>query len=196
MIERRNFLKGAAASTLMASAACSRIGDLIRTFQGHTGAVYSVAIAPDGRTALSGSEDKTLKLWDLSSGREIRTFRGHNDRVTSVVVSAPTGGASPALSGSIDKNLKLWDLSNGNEKLTLQDTDRVWSVMFFGGADALSGSEDTTLKQWYFSTGSQGWVFHGHTGPVRSVVMTPDGLAALSGSEDKTLKRWDILKRR
>ena len=49
------------------------------SFTGHSGWVTSVAIAPDGRTALSGSEDKTLKLWDLASGKELRTFIGHSD---------------------------------------------------------------------------------------------------------------------
>src|SRR5262249_22628349 len=121
MIERRNFLKGAAASTLMASAACSRIGDLIRTFQGHTGAVYSVAIAPDGRTALSGSEDKTLKLWDLSSGKEIRTFQGHQGHTGTVWSFALTPDVSTALSGSEDKTLKLCDLSTGTEQPTVLD---------------------------------------------------------------------------
>src|SRR5262249_8770201 len=113
--------------------------------------VAAVAVASDGRTALSGSEDKTLKLWDLSTGNEKRTF---------------------------------------------QDTDRVLSVVFMPNGDPLSGSQDKTLKQWSFSTGTPYWIFQGHTGPVRSVVITPDGLAALSGSEDKTIKRWDSCRRR
>jgi WD40 repeat protein len=94
------------------------LGGLIRTFRGHRDAVCSVAIAPDGRTALSGSFDKTLKLWDLSSGHEIRTFQGHTDRVASVAV-APDGSTF-ALSGSSDQTLKLWDLSSGNEIRTFQ----------------------------------------------------------------------------
>jgi WD domain, G-beta repeat len=49
----------------------------LRTLTGHSGPVISVAIAPDGRTALSGSRGKTLKLWDLASGKEQRTFAGH-----------------------------------------------------------------------------------------------------------------------
>jgi WD40 repeat protein len=51
---------------------------------GHSGSVTSVAFAPDGKTALSGGEDSTLRLWDLASGREIRTFVGHSGSVTSV----------------------------------------------------------------------------------------------------------------
>jgi chemotaxis response regulator CheB len=54
----------------------------IRTFAGHSEYVGSVAFAPDGRTALSGSGDRTLKLWDVASGKVIRTFAGHSDDVS------------------------------------------------------------------------------------------------------------------
>ena len=87
-------------------------GSTIRTLT-HTEAlvwvtVYSVAIAPDGRTALSGDKDKTLRLWDLASGSTIRTLSGHTDHVFSVAI-APDGRT--ALSGSQDETLKLWDLT-------------------------------------------------------------------------------------
>jgi hypothetical protein len=74
--------------------------------------INSVAFGPDGRSALSGSDNKKLKLWDLSSGQEIRTFTGHSDRVTSVAF-APDGRT--ALSGSFDTKVKLWDVASGRE---------------------------------------------------------------------------------
>ena len=70
----------------------------------------SVAIAPDGRTAFSGSHDRTLKLWDLASGKELRTFTGIPTGVTSVAM-APDGRT--VFSGSGDKTLKLWDFTRG-----------------------------------------------------------------------------------
>src|SRR5262245_12541250 len=75
---------------------------------GHWGLVRSVALAPDGKTALSGSYDKTLILWDLASRCEIRKFEGHSDAVNSVAF-APDG--KTALSGSSDNTLRLWDLT-------------------------------------------------------------------------------------
>ncbi|HKZ56124.1 MAG TPA: hypothetical protein VJ024_00310 [Thermodesulfovibrionales bacterium] len=80
----------------------------IRTFSGHNSGVNSVSFSPDGKYALSGSSDKTLKLWVIETGREIRTFSGHNGGVNSVSFS-PDG--KYALSGSWDKTLKLWDMA-------------------------------------------------------------------------------------
>ena len=79
---------------------------------GHSGNVNSVAFSPDGKYALSGSGDDTLKLWDIASGREIRTFKGHSGNVNSVAFS-PDGNY--ALSGSTDQKIKLWDISSGKE---------------------------------------------------------------------------------
>src|SRR4051812_47967071 len=82
-------------------------GRKLRRFAGHTGRVLSVAFSPDGKRALSGSADHTLKLWELDSGRQLRTFSGHAGEVRSVAFS-PDG--KRALSGSADHTLKLWDL--------------------------------------------------------------------------------------
>jgi hypothetical protein len=71
-----------------------------------------VAFSPDGKLALSGSEDHTLKLWQVDSGREIRTFKGHSDIVAAVAFS-PDGKL--ALSGSSDSTTRLWNIQTGKE---------------------------------------------------------------------------------
>ena len=65
-------------------------GPLLRTLQGHAWVVTAVAVTPDGRQAVSASEDLTLKVWDLESGAELRTFVGHGDMVYAVAVT-PNG---------------------------------------------------------------------------------------------------------
>ena len=70
----------------------------------------SVAFSPDGLTALSGSDDKTLVLWDVETGQPIRIFEGHTNWVN-IVVFSPDG--QRALSGSNDDTLIMWDVSTG-----------------------------------------------------------------------------------
>ena len=82
-------------------------GSELRRFTGHRDDVWSVAFSPDGRTALSGSDDNTLILWDVASGSELRRFTGHRDDVWSVAFS-PDGRT--ALSGSGDETLILWQV--------------------------------------------------------------------------------------
>jgi WD40 repeat protein/serine/threonine protein kinase len=168
-------------------------GACLRTFEGHTDLVKSVAISPDGRKALSGSEDKTLKLWNLEKGKCLCTFEGHTAGVNSVVIS-PDG--CQALSGGNDKTLKLWNLEKGKCLRTFEGhTAEVNSVVISpDGCQALSGGNDKTLKLWDLEKGACLRTFEGHTAGVNSVVISPDGCHALSGADyrDKTLKLWDL----
>ena len=159
---------------------------------GHTGTVRSVAFAPDGRSALSGSDDKTLRFWDLvADDSPVRTFTGHASYVYSVAF-APDGRT--ALSGSADKTLRLWDLANGSTIRTFRGhTDRVtWVAISPDGRTALSGSSDKTLRLWDLASGRTVRTFMGHTDVILSVAFAPDGRTALSGSADKTLRLWDL----
>jgi WD40 repeat protein len=166
-----------------------------RRFTGHDNWVLSVAFSPDGRTALSGSADKSLILWDVESGNEIHRLgdeaSGHSDWVWDVAFS-PDGRI--ALSGSADNSLILWDVESGKELHRFTGhTDEVRSVAYSpDGHNVLSGSRDTTVRLWDRESGEELRRFEGHTDEVRSVAFGPDGSTVLSGSADNNLILWDV----
>ena len=80
---------------------------IIKTFKGHTSWVGSIAISPDNQKIASGSDDNTIKLWNLQSGKLLKTLKGHTSSVNSVAISPDN---QKILSGSDDKTIHLWDL--------------------------------------------------------------------------------------
>ncbi|BBD61387.1 protein kinase [Nostoc sp. HK-01] len=165
---------------------------LERTLTGHSNPVDSVAFSPDGNTLASGSYDKTIKLWNLTTGEQIRTFSGHFHTVISVVFS-PDG--KTLASGSWDETIKLWNLATGEQIHTLKEhSDIVMSVAFSPDGNTLaSGSSDTTIKLWNLATGEQIRTFSGHFNRVYSVAISPDGKTLASGSRyDGTIKLWNL----
>jgi WD40 repeat protein len=164
--------------------------EIVRTFP-HAGAISTVAFSPNGALALSGSNDNTMKLWDVATGTLVRTFVGHSNWVHSVAFS-PDG--TRVLSGSRDKTVKLWDAATGALVRTFNGHSReVLSVAFSpDGSRVLSGSIDKTMRLWDAATGATLRTFKGHSAEVTSVAFSPDGTRALSsGSYDKTMKLWN-----
>jgi len=161
---------------------------------GHTDGINSVCFSPDGRYVLSGSDDKTIKLWDIQNGNEIITFKGHTSQVRSVCFS-PDG--KNVLSGSWDGTLKLWDIQNVKE---IKSIEAGWinSVCYTpDGRYVLTGSSDLTnngraITLWDIKNGKEIKSFNSHTKEVISVSISPNGRYILSGSSDKTLILWDI----
>jgi WD40 repeat protein len=157
------------------------------SFSGHTDHVNAVAFSRDGKTVLSGSDDKTLKLWD-TSGKLLQTFSGHQGEVRAVAFSP---NSKTVLSGSKDNTLKLWDTSGNLLHTFPGHRDAVWAVAFSrDGKTVLSGSNDGKLKLWNTS-GNLLHTFPGHPKSVSAVAFSPDGKTVLSGSWDNTLKLWD-----
>ncbi len=111
-----------------------------------------MAVLADGRRALSGSDDNTLRLWDLATGETLRTLEGHSDWVSAVAVLAD---GSRVVSGSWDDTLRLWDLATGETLRVFKGhTSRVSAVAVLAdGRRAVSGSDDNTLRLWDLATG-------------------------------------------
>ncbi|MEH2236663.1 serine/threonine-protein kinase [Nostoc sp.] len=165
----------------------------IQTLTGHLGEVNSLAVNSNSlsHNLASGSDDKTVKIWNIESGDEIRTFTGHSDWVYAVAIS-PDG--KTVVSGSKDKTIKVWNLNTGKESRTLNGhKDFVNSVAISpDGETIVSGSYDKTIKVWNLNTGKEIRTLTGHSGAVLSVAISPDGKTIVSGSKDKTIKVWNL----
>jgi len=158
---------------------------------GHSSAVTSIAFSPDGQTLVSGSYDKTVQLWDVATGTELRAFIGHDSYVASVAFS-PDG--KTLASGSYDYTVQIWDVATGAKLRTLKGyAGAVYSVAFSpDGKSLASSSEDGAIKLWSVATGTELRALKGHTGAVTSIAFSPDGQTLASSSEDKTVKLWNV----
>jgi serine/threonine protein kinase len=158
---------------------------------GHKHWVLTVAAAPDGRHVVSGSRDKTLRMWDLATGKQVRRLRGHKDAVTSVAVT-PDG--KYVVSGSWDNTVRLWDLATGQEvRRFTGHADWVGSVAVTpDGRYVVSASHDNTVRLWDLATGQEVRRFTGHEYAVSSVAVTSDGQYVVSGSWDNTVRLWEL----
>jgi WD40 repeat protein/serine/threonine protein kinase len=163
----------------------------IRRFIGHTDDVFGVAFSPDGRTAVSISDDGIMILWDVATGAIIRRFpSGHTGRYSRIYFS-PDGRTT--LSGGTDGLVILNDPATGKVIRRFEGhTGAVNEVRFSpDGQTALSASDDKTLILWELATGAIIRRFTGNTAGVSGVAYSADGRTALSASGDQLIL-WDV----
>lgn len=155
---------------------------------GHSGGVSAVAFSPDSRMLVSGSEDRTIKFWDLSTGRELRTIAS-SEWVNDAAFS-PDGSLVAAAYGN---DIAVLQATTGKLLRTLhQQQGFVRSVAFApDGKTIVAAGGDKTVKLWDLKSGSEMRTFTGHTGYVNSVAFSPDGRSVFSGGDDKTVRQWD-----
>jgi WD40 repeat protein len=160
-------------------------------YPGDPGYIGAVAFSPDGKTLISGAEkDKTIKLWDVESGRLIKSFIGHSSGVRSIAVSKDGTIAS----GSFDKTIKIWEL-DGTLKYTLTGHNGyIWSVAISpDGKTLVSGSEDKTIKVWNLVNGELIRTLEGYKDAVLSVCIAEGSDSQLiAGTTVGFLKLWNL----
>jgi WD40 repeat protein len=169
----------------------SPTGILLSIYRGHTGWVRSVAFSSDETMIASGSEDMTVRLWDVNTGQCLKILRGHTDGVTSVDFSTDT---NTLVTASHDKTIKLWDIITGQCFKTLKGHEqRVWRTIFSpDGTMIASGSEDQTLRLWDVNSGQCLKILRCPKDAVDSIAFSPDGTMIASGGDDQIVRLWDV----
>jgi WD40 repeat protein len=178
---------------------------VLRVLEGHTRPVSCVVFSGDGRRALSGADDGTVRLWDLESGKELRRLEGPPTRILSVAFP-PDGKQALCTSGSPARDkqggatdssdcvIRLWDTDTGRELHRLRGhTQEVTAAVFTpDGRRILSGSWDRTLRLWDAQTGKEIRSWPAVT-PVQQVALSPDGRhAAVCAAFDTLVRLWKL----
>lgn len=157
---------------------------------GHTDAVVSVAFSPDGRLLASGSWDKSIRTWDVSTGRPIKILTGHAAAVTRIAFS-PNG--QELASTSSDKSVRIWDVANAKTLRTLTGHAGEVIALAFSpdGKWIATGSKDNTAKVWDAATGRE--IFSSHADDwVQAVAFSPDGELLAAADYDGRVRVFDV----
>jgi len=171
-------------------------GIAIKTFSGQKEAVYGICLSPDGKQALSISDDK-IKLWDITTGKEIKTLTGHTRSVSSVCFS--TDGKKALIASSRGKIINLWDLILDKEIITFTDKFEeivgINKVYFSPDGKQVISISNGSIIIWDISTGMKITSFYFSSGAF-SLCFSPDGKQVLSGSYKGELILWDLATRK
>ena len=157
---------------------------------GHEEVVLSTRFSPDGRRIVTGSADKTARIWDARTGMQLRVLTGHDDRVMSARYS-PDG--AHIVTASRDKTARIWDAESGAQIAVLQGHDKQVSSAAYSpdGTRIVTASGDKTARIWDARTGRQLLVITGHEDALSTAAYSADGLHILTASADKTARIWD-----
>ena len=162
----------------------------VRMLKGHKGDIRACAISSRSEFIVTSSSDRTLKVWEASSGQLLHTLKGHRYPAGACAVSLQDDFM---ISASIDCTVKVWDPAEGKLKHTLKGHDNtVWACAISPrGNFIVSASDDYTLKVWNPTSGKELRTLVGHRNYVRSCAVSPRGDFIVSASYDSTLKVWD-----
>jgi WD40 repeat protein len=169
---------------------------LARNVYAEPGEVTSVAVSPDGRYVLTGSNDQTARLWDPKTGQEVRLFEGHDLRVYAVAFT-PDGRS--VLAAGQDGTVRMWDRESDREvrRCALRHVDgeglRILTAAISpDGLWIASGCADGTAHLWEARTGRLMARFFGGDEAIESVGFSKDAECVLTGSFEGVVRIWRV----
>ena len=162
---------------------------------GHTDAITTLDSSIDGNIIITGSIDKTIKIWSLKNKKLLRTIRGHIKKISSVALS--TNGNIIASSSS-DGTIRIWDIKTGQQLQILKNINPVKkAILTPDDNQIISIDEGETIKIWDVRTGKLlnelGGLFSGgHTKVINNIAVSSDNKYIVSVGDDGKLILWDM----
>lgn len=155
----------------------------------HDDRVTSVAFSPDGRYVVSGSDDSTARVWQVSTGEEVARMIYERGGWVGAVAFSPDG--EYVVSAGWDGSVRVWGASTGKEVARMEHEGPVIAVAFSpDGKYVVSGSWDGTARVWEAATGNE-VARMTHDAEVLDVAFSPDGSYVVSGSNDSSARVWE-----
>jgi WD40 repeat protein len=166
----------------------------LREFVGHAGAIGGLALSPDGTSLVTGGADKTLRVWEATSGKQLRSFQGHLEGVTAVAVR---GDGRQIASASEDGAIRVWDLNPQDEHRAIVDaTDSLWAVAFSpDGKRVAAAGSDRTIRVYDPETGKLEASLTGAKSPITSLVFLADSNRLVAAGGDQAVVVWNVAKK-
>ena len=164
--------------------------------EGHTKTILSMAFSPDSRVLVTGSSDRTARLWSVPDGSCIGFFSeegAHEARIKTVAFS-PDGLL--IATGSDDRTVKLWSSASRCCIKSLEGCSATLRTLSFSpdGKTLASGSDNERVKLWSVTARRPIRVVDAYGARIRAVVFSPDGRLLASASDDRTVKLWSLAR--
>ncbi|MBW4663139.1 MAG: serine/threonine protein kinase [Chroococcus sp. CMT-3BRIN-NPC107] len=168
---------------------------LAHTLKSHKDVVWCAVSSFDGQTLISSSGDKTIKVWNLLTGKLRATLTSNFEPVLAVAISKSNHTIASG-NYSIDRAINLWNLSTGIRRNLGGNSNHVWSVAISPNEELLASSNgDGSMDVWNLSDRQLRYRLVGHLDTVWSVAISPNSQMLASASSDKTINLWDLRSR-